>query len=106
MMHYLVRSFPLCTCRIELLIVMFHTTFSSNFEIFENLREVGRDKRVIISNGDSLKVNKIGDVIINKHIKLRDVLYVHNFRCNLISSRKLSEDMGCAITYYLNVCVI
>lgn len=79
---------------------------SSNFRAFENVREAGKDETVIILNGDSLKVNKIGDVILNKCIKLNDVLYAPNLNANLISSRKLSEDMGCAITYFLNVCVI
>lgn len=79
---------------------------SNNVEIFENVRKARNGERVVILDGNSLKVDKIEDVVINEYIKLKDVLYVPEFNCNLVSLKRLSEDMDYAITYYSNVCVI
>lgn len=61
---------------------------------------------MVIPDGITVKVYKIWNIDVNNFITLKDVLYVHGFTYDLISRRKLSEDIDCAITYYLNVCII
>lgn len=38
-----------------------------------------------------------------KETKIRDVLYVPDFTCNLLSVSRLTKGLECAITFFLDV---
>ena len=38
-----------------------------------------------LPDGNEVMVEKEGTMMLNKYLKLNDILYVHNLKCNLIS---------------------
>lgn len=55
---------------------------------------------------ETLLVEKMGSVSLDKHIKLHNVLFVPSFNCNLISIFRLTHDLKCIVTYYADHCEI
>lgn len=51
-------------------------------------------------------VERMGHVELDANIKLKNVLYVPQFSCNLISVHKLTRDSNCTLTYDENRCVM
>ena len=47
-----------------------------------------------------------GDVLLNEHLTLKNVLHVPKLFANLISIQKLIEDTNCSAFFYSNVCEI
>lgn len=60
----------------------------NNINKLKNVRNAGANEVVVIPDGTCLKVEKIGDVEISKSLKLENVLYVPDLKCNLISVKK------------------
>lgn len=48
----------------------------------------------------------MGIIDLSKDITLHNVLFVHEFDCNLISICQLTNDLNCFITYHSNHCLI
>nr|GFC87759.1 hypothetical protein [Tanacetum cinerariifolium] len=65
---------------------------------FENL--------VIIPNGDSIPVKGKGECILPGGKKINGVLYIQDFKCNLLSVNRLCNDLQCFISFFLNFCVM
>ncbi|KAK1423454.1 hypothetical protein QVD17_18757 [Tagetes erecta] len=61
---------------------------------------------VVIPNGASIAVEGRGDYILPNGIKIKGVLHVPNFKCNLLSVNKLSKDLKCAVTFFPDFCVM
>ena len=51
-------------------------------------------------------VEKEGLVMLNKYLKLNDVLYVPNLKCNLISVSRLTEEIDCIVLFTKTFCVM
>ncbi|XP_076928722.1 uncharacterized protein LOC143592775 [Bidens hawaiensis] len=61
---------------------------------------------VTIPNGDAILVEGRGDLTLPNGMKVKEVLYVPNFKCNLLSVSRLSQDLQCAITLFPEFCVM
>lgn len=57
-------------------------------------------------SGNTVLVVKVGNVELDRSIKLNNVLFVPNSSRNLISIHKLTRDLDCLVTYKSNSCVI
>ncbi|GJV08472.1 hypothetical protein Tco_1346128 [Tanacetum coccineum] len=55
---------------------------------------------VVIPNGDSILVKGKGDHILSRGTKVNGVLYVPDFKCNLLSVSRLSRDLQCCISFF------
>ncbi|OWM62886.1 hypothetical protein CDL15_Pgr020180 [Punica granatum] len=58
-----------------------------------------------VSVGRSVNAKRIGRVQSGPDIMPKDVLYVPEFTCNLISVRRLAEDLNCSVSLFANFCV-
>nr|CAD1820262.1 unnamed protein product [Ananas comosus var. bracteatus] len=61
---------------------------------------------VRLSNGTYMSISKIGCIPLSHNIFLNNVLYVPNFKCNLISVQKLTTDLNCVVTFFRTFCAI
>ncbi|XP_071728760.1 uncharacterized protein [Rutidosis leptorrhynchoides] len=61
---------------------------------------------VIIPNGNSVPVERIGNVKLTDGISLKRVLNVPEFKCNLLTVGKLSNDLNCSLMFFLKKCFI
>ena len=72
----------------------------ATLNLFTNVRDVERNvHEVIIPDGSSLKVTKIGDIRFSEKITLKDVLYVPSIRYNLFSVHKLCSDNAISLIF-------
>ncbi|GJZ15350.1 hypothetical protein Tco_0551027 [Tanacetum coccineum] len=61
---------------------------------------------VVIPNGDSIPVKGKGDYILTGGTKVNGVLYILDFKCSLLSVSRLSRDLQCCISLFLDFCVM
>ena len=59
-----------------------------------------------LPNGHSSSVKVVGSVRLNSSISLQNVLYVPSFRVNLLSVRKLTQQMNCSLLFTPAICMI
>ena len=59
-----------------------------------------------LPNGDSVIATKKGSVVLTNKITLKNVLFVPNLSCNLISVSQLNDDMQCIVQFNSHVCAI
>lgn len=52
-----------------------------------------------LPTGSSIKISGVGTVRINKHISLKNVLFIPEFRLNLISISSLTTDLGSRVIF-------
>lgn len=74
---------------------------------FDHYKSIdGFGHMVTIPDGRKIIVKHIGIVKLHDNLLLQNVLYVPDFRYNLIPVKKLTTDMKCIITFDLNKCFI
>ena len=74
----------------------------NTINLFTNVRDVDSNvHEVIIPNGSSLKVTKIGDICFNEKITLKDVLYVPSIHYNLLLVHKFCFDNAISLIFHL-----
>ncbi|KAL1109639.1 hypothetical protein V6Z11_D03G191200 [Gossypium hirsutum] len=61
---------------------------------------------VRLPNGSSVTVTHTGTCTILPNLSLTKVLYVPNFRYNLLSVSKLTTDLHCMVSFYPHFCLI
>lgn len=61
---------------------------------------------VILPTKTHLKVEYIGDISIAKEVILRDVLYIPDFKYNLLSVSALLKDERFAVSFSISNCLI
>ena len=66
----------------------------------------GKQNTIIIPDGAQVRVKFIGTVWLNNALKLNRVLYVPDFKYNLISVHKLCLDRNIKIIFVANMCVM
>nr|KYP45261.1 hypothetical protein KK1_033214 [Cajanus cajan] len=71
----------------------------------QNLKELDEPLHITIPTGDIIMVKQKGNVEFG-NIKLMDVLYIPQFSCNLISIHKLTRDLNCMVTFFVDNCMI
>jgi hypothetical protein len=74
--------------------------------ILRNIKKLEKPFHITVPTGNSVLVDKMGDISLDENIKLVNVLHVPDFSCNLISIHKLTFDLNCLVTYQSNSCVI
>lgn len=72
---------------------------------FTSLVDVS-DMFVTLPNNSRLPVQSTGDVPLNSHIILKGVLYISDFRFNLLSTSALTKSMPVIISFIGESCVI
>ena len=81
-----------------------YITYLSNILI--NKRATPFEAPVVIPNGDSIPVKGKGDYVLPGGAKVNGVLYVPDFKCNLLSVSRLSRDLQCSISFFPDFCVM
>ncbi|KAM0021620.1 putative RNA-directed DNA polymerase [Helianthus debilis subsp. tardiflorus] len=81
-----------------------HFTYIKSW--LENLIKRTHDPPVTIPNGESIPVEGRGEYTLPNGMTIKNVLYVPNFKYNLLSVSKLSKDLKCAVTFFPNFCVM
>ena len=61
---------------------------------------------VNLPNGSMIKISSVGNIQINEHILLRNVLFIPEFRLNLISISSLMTDLGSRVIFDPSTCEI
>jgi hypothetical protein len=70
-------------------------------ELFDNNVKTLNEKPVVIPNGQSILVKGKGDCLLSGGTKIKGVLHIPDFTCNLLSVSRLSRDLQAAITFFL-----
>ncbi|GAA0176499.1 hypothetical protein LIER_29479 [Lithospermum erythrorhizon] len=75
---------------------------------FDGLSNVGSmlECGVELPDGTRAPSTKFGSVYLSHELKLRNVLYVPQFNCNLMFVSQLIGDIDCVVQFAKNVCVI
>lgn len=61
---------------------------------------------VRIPNGAEIPVKGVGTTRLSNGIEIKSVLSVPNFKCNLLSVRKLTQDLNCSLTFFSDHCIM
>jgi len=78
---------------------------TGDLNLIENVQDV-RPVGVGLPNGKETMANKKGTVKLSKNLKLNNVLYTPDLRCNLISIAQVSRDLNCYVTFYDDICFL
>ncbi|KAD6454783.1 hypothetical protein E3N88_09489 [Mikania micrantha] len=81
-----------------------HMTYDK--ELLENFTIDVNEPPVTVANGANPPVKGTGEVSLMESIKIKGVLFVPNFKCNLLSVRRLTKDLHCAVTFFPDFFVI
>ncbi|KAH0705523.1 hypothetical protein KY290_010213 [Solanum tuberosum] len=60
---------------------------------------------VYLPNGDSTHVTHVGSCALGDNGIISNVLYLPDFQYNLLSVSKLTKELDCSVTFFLNCCV-
>lgn len=77
-----------------------------NIGILENRTQNRFETPVVIPNGDAIPVEGRGECTLPGGTKIKDVLHIPKFTCNLLSVSRLSNDLQSAITFFPDFCVM
>ena len=72
---------------------------------FKNYNPCPSSRKIAIADGSLISVAGIGDVQISPTLILRNVLHVPKVSTNLVSIQKLTQDLGCIVSFFLTYCV-
>ncbi|MFS7948515.1 putative RNA-directed DNA polymerase [Helianthus anomalus] len=75
-------------------------------EALENLSIHENEVPVTIPNGDYVPVKGRGELSLKGGIRIKNVPFIPNFKCNLLSVSRLTKDLHCAITFFPDFFVI
>ncbi|KAF5812650.1 putative RNA-directed DNA polymerase [Helianthus annuus] len=75
-----------------------HTTYLG--DILENKRKNNHELPITIPNGDAIPVKGKGDYTLPGGVKIKGILHVPDFTCNLLSVSRLAKDLQCSVTFY------
>lgn len=73
--------------------------FTGNKEIMSNVRTLRKEIRVGLPDGSVKTVNEVGNVKISPNVTLTGVLYVNDFKHNLLSVSKLLESRNLRLLF-------
>uniref|UniRef100_A0A251UYU1 Putative GAG-pre-integrase domain, Gag-polypeptide of LTR copia-type n=1 Tax=Helianthus annuus TaxID=4232 RepID=A0A251UYU1_HELAN len=77
-----------------------------NNHILQNRTQRPFETPVVIPSGDAIPVEGRGEYTLPGGTKIKDVLYIPKFTCNLLSVNRLSNDLQSAITFFPDFCVM
>ena len=67
---------------------------------FKNYNLCPSSRKIVIADGSLIIVTSVGDVQISPTLTLRNVLHVPKLSTNLVSIQKITQDLGCIMTFY------
>lgn len=67
--------------------------------VLENQTSGIHEPHVIIPNSERIDIEGKGDHTFDSEIKIKGVLHVPKFNCNLLSVSKLSRDLHCVVHF-------
>ena len=79
---------------------------SHDRSLFVSLSENFSDKSVTLPTGPDIKIAGIGQVRLNECLVLNNVLYIPDFRLNLLSVSQLTKDLNCRVIFDEVSCMI
>ena len=59
-----------------------------------------------LPNGKEAIAKNEGTIVLDKHLKLNNLLYVPNLKCNLISISQLIKESNCIVQFTYKFCII
>ena len=62
--------------------------------------------KVALPNGERVDVKLTGETKINEQISLKNVLYLPDFNCNLVSISKLARELNCSVVFLPHGCFV
>jgi len=71
--------------------------------VFITYNPCASSRKIMMANGSLTIVAGLGDVLLNKHLTLKNVLHVPKLFTSLISIQKLIEDTNCSVIFHSNV---
>ncbi|XP_055814269.1 uncharacterized protein LOC129883678 [Solanum dulcamara] len=77
-------------------------------ELLNDLKQLVRQSAntVQLPTGNKAKIRSIWDSIILGNLTVKNVLHVPDFKFNLLSVAKLTKDLSCGVSFFLNFCVL
>lgn len=75
-------------------------------ELIEEEKGAGNQLPVQIPNGQNLAVKSIGKANLPNGLRINKVLYIPDFKCNLLSVSKLTKENNCVIMFFERGCLI
>lgn len=78
----------------------------SSLEKIVNVVPAEIGSTIYLPTGDAAAITHIGDMILSNGLKLTKVLYVPQFKHNLMSIHKLAQDNHCEVMFLENSCQI
>lgn len=80
--------------------------FTYNAELLKNISRLENPYTVKLPNGEKLVVKYCGTCVLNGDLILYDVLYVPEFKVNLISVSKMIEDSDVTLSFDKTNCIV
>lgn len=77
-----------------------------NAKILQNRTKNRIEIPVVIPNGNAIPVEGRGECVLPGGTKIKGVLHIPKFTCNLLSVGRLSKDLQSAITFFPDFCVM
>lgn len=78
---------------------------AGSLKLMSNVKS-GNPVPIGLPDGKEVMTEKEGTVMLNKYLKLNNVLYVPNLKCNLLSVSQLIEETNCTVMFTNKCCVI
>ena len=79
---------------------------TNKIEILNNRTHAHNENPIVIPNGDSIPVEGRGECTLPGGAKIKGVLHIPKFTCNLLSVSRLSKELQSAITFFPDFCVM
>lgn len=80
-----------------------HMTYSTS--AFKSYQTCTGSKKITVADGSVTTLASQGTNHLNPLFTLKKVLHVLNITINLLSIRKLIQDINCSVTFFLNHCI-
>ncbi|XP_076904346.1 uncharacterized protein LOC143559751 [Bidens hawaiensis] len=80
--------------------------FTYDDSILKNITTRNFKGPVTIPNGASIPVEGRGDCTLSNGMTIKNVLHVPDFKCNLLTVSKISNDLQCVVTFFPSFCVM
>lgn len=76
-----------------------------HLESLTNIKSLQEPFLVALPNKHIISVVKTGDVVLSPSITLKNVLFIPEFNCNLLSVSQLTQHNNCVVTFSAHSCV-
>jgi len=74
--------------------------------LLHNIRPLKNLILITLPNGNKIKVSQVGDLQIGRNLMLHHALFVPHFQFNLLSVKRLSEQLKCQVIFSEHSCIL